>query len=152
MRLTCIHIWMLMFFIKVNFYINLPIFKEKALEKIWPNWYSWTSSINKFDVILTYVCPLRICVSWSRNLEPNFKWHQMISTQQLDVGKPLFGELPALMEQQCVATFPMKLAELQGTGLITRTLLQSADFLLCPWLLAECRLQLVLWVCYDMAK
>lgn len=33
------------------------------------------------------------------------------------------GELPALTKQQCVAIMSMKLAEVQGTGLITRTLL-----------------------------
>jgi len=76
-----------------------------------------------------------------RNLDPSFKWHQMILTQQLSLGKPLSGELPALTKQQCVAILRMKLAELQGTSLITRTLLQSAYFLLCPWLLAEHRLQ-----------
>lgn len=38
--LMCIHTYLLMFFIKDNFCRSLPSFKEKALRKKWPAWYS----------------------------------------------------------------------------------------------------------------
>lgn len=74
------------------------------------------------------------------------------SSKQLDVGKPLFGELPALTKQPCVATLPVKLAERWGPGGRSRTLLQSAHFLLWLWLLAGCRPQTALGVWYDTAR